>query len=181
MPRNLRANVELTVNTVIAIAVVVIAGVAVKRYVTSEQTNSQSLPEHKRLLMGTRVIVPNVNWGNSRNHLVFFLDKNCAYCTSSAPFYRQLLEEAAKRDVQWLAILQNAPDEAREYVRSLSLPIENVQSGTLASYKIPGVPTVMLLDEGGVVKGVWLGAHKGREKEMQAELLALLDAAKGSK
>lgn len=176
MPRNVRANIELGLNVAIAIAVVVIAGVVVKRYLFTEQTNPRSMQEYKQALMNSRIDVPNVNRNQNGSSLVFFLDKDCAYCTSSAPFYRQLLEEVAKRNVNSLAILPNSIDEARNYLQSLKLPIENVRSASLASYNIPGTPTVLLLDHEGIVKNVWLGAMRGREKQMQDELMASLDA-----
>lgn len=102
--------------------------------------------------------------------------KDCKYCESSAPFYRQLIEDASKRNVKWLAILPNSVEEGRKYVQSLGLPIENVQTGSLPSYKIPGTPSVLFVDNQGIVKSVWIGAVPGREREMRDELVALFDA-----
>jgi len=167
MPMNVRSNIEFGVNIAIALAVVVIAGVMVNRYLFTEQTNPRLLQDYKQALMNKRIDVPNVNWSQNGRSLVFFLDKDCAYCTSSAPFYRQLLEEVAKRDVRALAILPNSIDEARNYLHSLKLPIENVYSASLASYNLPGTPSVLLLDHEGVVKNVWLDAMRGHEKQMQ--------------
>ena len=62
----------------------------------------------------------------------------------------------------------------REYIQSLRLPIGNVQAGVLASYKIPGTPSVLVVDAEGIVRGVWIGAEPGREKEMLAKLGSLL-------
>ena len=175
MPRNLRTNIELALNIVIAVAVVVIAGVVVKRYIFSQPTNF-TLEQQKQLLMGTRMNVPNIDWEQNGKSLVFFLDKDCVHCTNSAAFYRQLIEEASKRDVRSLAILQNPIEEAKQYVQSLKLPIENVQTGSMSSYRIPGVPSVVLLDNKGIVRSVWLGAKPTREREMKDELIALFEA-----
>jgi peroxiredoxin len=172
MPKNVRANVELGINIVIAVAVVVVAVVVVKRY-AFPPSNPETLP---RITRGERLNVPNVDWENNQKSLVFFLKKDCVYCTSSAPFYRQLIEDAAKRNVKWLAILPNSLEEGRQYIQSLALPIDNVQTGSLASYKIPGTPSVMFVDRQGVVKGVWIGSFPGQEKQMRDELVALYDA-----
>lgn len=172
MPKNVRANIELGVNIVIAIAIVVVAVVLVKRY-AFPPVNPGSLP---RITLGERLNVPNVNWEQNKKSLVFFLMKDCEHCKSSAPFYRQLIEDASKRNVKWLAILPNSVEEGRKYVQSLDLPIDNVQTGSLSGYKIPGTPSVLFVDNRGVVKGVWIGEAPGREKEMRDRLVALFDA-----
>ena len=77
--------------------------------------------------------------------------------------------------MKWLAILPNSVEEGREYLRSLALPIENVQSGSLSSYKIPGTPSVLFVDHQGIVKSVWIGAAPGQESQMRDELIALFD------
>jgi len=86
-----------------------------------------------------------------------------------------LLEDAAKRNVRSLAILPNSAQEVREYVQSLELPIESVQTGALEAYKISGTPTVLFVDGHGIVRSVWFGAAPDREKEMRDKLVKLFD------
>jgi peroxiredoxin len=171
LSKNVRANLELGVNIVIAVAIVVVAVVVVKRY-AFPPVKPGSLP---RITKGEQLNVPNVDWAQNKKSLVFFLMKDCKYCESSAPFYRQLIEDASKRNVKWLAILPNSVEDGRKYVQSLGLPIENVQTGSLSSYKIPGTPSVLFVDNKGIVKSAWIGAAPGREKEMRDELVALFD------
>lgn len=173
MPNNLRANIELGAQIVIAVAVVVAAGVLVKRNLFPPPANPGSLP---RINAGEKLNVPNIDWEQNKKSLVFFLKKDCVYCTSSAPFYRQLVEEASKRNVKSLAILPDSDQEAREYVKSLELPIDTVQTGSLASYKISGTPTVLFVDRQGIVRNVWFGASREREKEMRDKLFELFQA-----
>jgi peroxiredoxin len=173
MPKNLRANIELGLQVVIAIAVVVVASVVVMRYLSPQQVNpGKSEPQ---ITAGTRLTVPNVDWQQNKKTLVFFLKKDCVYCKYGAPFYRELIEEASKRSVKWLAILPEPVEEGTEYVRSLDLSIENVQSAPLSSYKVSSTPTVLFVDSQGIVKSVWTGSDPTREKQMRAELIALFD------
>jgi peroxiredoxin len=171
MAKNVRANIELGLNIVIAIAVVVVAGVVVKRYLFQQPFETGKALTH--INAGERLNIPNVDWEQNKKSLVFFLKKDCVYCQVSAPFYRQLVEEAAKRNVKSLAVLPNSIEEAREYVRSLELPIENVQVGLLSSYKVPATPTVLFVDHQGIVRSVWVGAAPAKQKEMRDELVAL--------
>jgi peroxiredoxin len=172
MPKNVRANIELVVNIVVAIAIVVVAAAVVKRYAFSSNPVN---PPH--VAKGDRLEVPNVNWEQNEKTLVFFLIKDCHYCQASAPFYRQLLADAGERNVKVLAILPNSAKEAKEYVQHLELPIDNLLTGSsFASYKIPGAPSVLFVDKQGVVKSAWLGATQGREQEMRDDLIALFAA-----
>lgn len=173
MPKNLRSNIELGAQIVIALAVVVAAGVLVKRNIFPRQPSPENRP---RINAGEKLNVPNVNWEQNKKSLVFFLKKDCVFCTSSAPFYRQLLEEASKRKVKSLAILPDSDQEAREYIAYLKLPIDTVQTGSLDTYKITGTPTVVFVDRQGIVRNVWFGAAREREKEMRDKLVQLFDA-----
>jgi peroxiredoxin len=173
MPKNLRSNIELGAQILIALAVVIAAGVLVKRSIFPRQPSPENRP---RINAGEKLNVPNVDWAQNKKSLVFFLKKDCSFCTSSAPFYRQLLEEAAKRQVKSLAILPDSDQEAREYIAYLKLPIDTVQTGSLEPYKITGTPTVLFVDRQGIVRNVWFGAAREREKEMRDKLVDLFEA-----
>ena len=170
MSKNIRANIELVLNIVVAVAIVIVTAAVVKRYAFSP-----SPVMSPRITKGDRLYVPNVNWEQNEKTLVFFLIKDCPYCQSVAPLYRQLIADASSRNVKVLAILPNAK-EAKEYVQLLELPITNLQIGSLASYKIPGAPSVLFVDKQGIVKSAWLGAMPGREQEMRDDLRTLFQA-----
>jgi hypothetical protein len=87
-----------------------------------------------------------------------------------------LIEDASKRNVKSVAILPDSADEARKYLKYLELPFENIQIGPLSSYKISGTPTVLLVDNQGIVRSAWFGAQSEREKEMRDKLIELFDA-----
>jgi thiol-disulfide isomerase/thioredoxin len=172
MRPNLRANIELAAQVVIAIAVVITAGVLIKRNVWPSPASGR-LPS---INAGERLTIPNVDWAQNKKTLVFFLKKDCPYCTTSAGLYRQLVEDAAKRNVRCLAVFPNTPEEARKYLQYLELPIENVYTGPLGNSKISGTPTVLFVDESGIVRSVWIGAQTDKEQEMRDKLLPLFDS-----
>jgi len=173
MPSKIRANLELGTQIVIAIAIVVVAGVLVKRqlFSASRPTNAP------RINAGEKINAPNVDWAQNQKSLVFFLQKGCVYCTQAAPFYRQIIADATNRKVVSLAILPNPEEEARQYLQSLDLPIQNVRIGPLDSYKIHGTPTMLFVNRDGIVTNVWFGAAApGAEPEIRAQLTKLFDA-----
>jgi len=172
MRASVRSNIELAAQVVIAIAVVIAAGVLVKRNVWPGSGGGRIAS----IGAGERLNVPNVDWAQNKKSLVFFLKKDCPYCTSSAGLYRQLVADATKRNVKCLAVFPNTPEEARKYLQYLELPIDNVYTGPLGASKISGTPTVVFVDEGGIVKSVWIGAQTDREQEMRNKLLALFES-----
>src|SRR5829696_3734050 len=137
MRANVRANIELAVQVVIAIAIVITAGVFVKRTVLPGQSSGR-MPT---INAGKRLTIPNVDWAQNKKTLVFFLKKDCPYCTTSAGLYRQLIEDATKRNVKCLAVMPNTPEEARKYLQYIELPLENIYTRPLGDYKISGTPT----------------------------------------
>ena len=167
-----KANIELAAQVVIAIAVVVAAGALVKRTFSPAYAPAAG----PRITAGEHLDIANVNWAQNEKSLVFFLKKDCQYCTLSAPFYRQLIEEATKRNVKCIAVFPNTLGEARKYLQYLDLPIENVQTASLAAYKITGTPTVLFVDNQGTVRSTWFGAAVDREAEMRSKLIELFEA-----
>jgi peroxiredoxin len=103
------------------------------------------------------------------------MQKDCPACKLAAPLYRQLIAEAAKRDVKSVAIVPDSLEEGRQYLRSLDLRADHVRSANLSSYKISTIPTALVVDGAGVVKGVWTGAAPDRESETRAKVVAVLE------
>ena len=88
-----------------------------------------------------------------------------------------VLEEASKRNVKSLAVLPDSDQDAREYISYLKLPIDITQTGSsLEPYKIIGTPTVLFVDRQGIVRNVWFGAAREREKEMKDTLVELFNS-----
>src|ERR1051326_6270835 len=172
MRHSIRTNVEFGAQIAIAIAVVMVAGVHIKRLIFPQHPNASNIP---RISAGERLNLPDVDWKQNGKSLVFFLNKDCHYCTTSAPFYRQLSDEASKQNVRLLAVLPNSMEEARAYVESIKLPIHDIYTSPLSMHKIPGTPTVLFVNSGGSVERVWFGDVSGREKQIREEFLTLAE------
>jgi hypothetical protein len=169
MQKSLRSNVELGAQIVIAIAVLVVAGIIVKR----QFENGRTTVDMPAIRAGERLTLADIDWKLNKRSLVFFLNKNCHYCTSSAPVYRQLNEEAQKQNVKSLAVFPHSIEEAKVYLESIQLSFDEIHSSPLAPHKIPGTPTVLFVNSSGIVEKVWIGDVSGKEKQMLAEFLTL--------
>lgn len=172
MQSRVRTNIEFGAQILIAIAVLVVAGILVRRHLFSESRTPSNMPA---ISAGERLNLADVDWKQNRKSLVFFLNKDCQYCTSSAPFYRQLKEEALKQKVKSLAVFPHSIEEAKAYLESIQLSIDEIHTSPLAPYKIPGTPTVLFVNSSGVVEKGWFGNVAGREKQIREEFLALAE------
>jgi thioredoxin-related protein len=172
MQSRFRTNIEFGAQIAVAIAVLVVAGVIVKRQLFAERRPTLNIPT---ISAGERLNLANVDWTQNKKSLVFFLNKDCQFCTSSAPFYRQLKEEALKQNVKSLAVFPHSTEEAKAYLESLQLSIDEIHSSPLAPYKIPGTPTVLFVNSNGTVEKGWFGDVSGREKQIREEFLTLAE------
>jgi hypothetical protein len=172
MRNSFRTNIEFGAQIVIAIAVLVVAGIIVKRHISPAQRTSNIRPS---ITVGERLNLADVDWKQNKKSLVFFLNKDCRYCTSSAPFYRQLTEEAFKQNVKSLAVFPHSAEEAKAYLESIKLPIDEILISPLPPYKITGTPTVLFVNNSGTVEGVWVGDASRREKQIREEFLTLAE------
>jgi hypothetical protein len=168
MQNRLRTNIEFSAQIVVTIAVLVVAGVIVKRQFFSVPGTPENL-----ITSGERLNLAGIDWKQNKKSLVFFLNKDCQWCTSSAPFYRQLKEEALRQNVKSLAVFPHSTEEAKEYLQSIQLSIDEIYSSPIAPYKIPGTPTVLFVNSNGTVEKGWFGNVSGREKQIRNEFLTL--------
>ena len=70
----------------------------------------------------------------------------------------------------------NSPEDARKYLEYLQLPFEHIYTGPIEDSRISGTPTVVFVDQNGIVKSVWIGAQTEREKEMHDTLVQLFES-----
>ena len=97
----------------------------------------------------------------SQRTLVVALSPACHFCDESMPFYRQIVEERKQRKstVNFIAAV---PAEDMKAEEAQKLATAGAQPDSLvkldfAAVKVPGTPTLMLLDDDGKVLDVWVG------------------------
>jgi hypothetical protein len=169
---SLRTNIEFGAQIIIAIAVLAVAGVIVNRHFMTERRTTSNRPT---ISVGKQLKLADVDWKQNKKSLVFFLDKDCQYCTSSAPAYRQLTEEASRQNVKSLAVFPHSAEEAKAYLESIKLSIDEIHIGPRSSYKIAGTPTVLFVNSSGTVERAWVGDASGREKQIREEFHTLAE------
>jgi len=146
--------IELTANVAIILVVVLIAIKILK----PELLSPKAPPREPSISAGSKLALPGTGWSSHERTVVMVLKEGCRFCTSSAPFYQRLVKAAAKSpEVHLMAVLPQEIPQGKKYLDTLGVAVSDVQHEELASLKIAGTPTLLLIDRSGIVKNVWVG------------------------
>lgn len=147
----LSKKIEMAANIGIVITAVLVVILFVRNY-----THRQSDPD-RTVALGSKFALKNVNWQANDKTLVLGVSTTCHFCTESAPFYRKLVEACKQQHVHTVAVLPQTPAEAQTYLSGEGVSVDEIRQATLSDLDINGTPTLVLVNQGGVVKRVWLG------------------------
>jgi hypothetical protein len=149
---------ELLANIAIIVVAVLLGGVLVKRYLWPGGDASPAPRADPRIPAGTQATLPGVDWAKNGRTLLLVLSRDCRYCTESAPFYRSLARETEGRpDIRLIAVFPQEVAEGRKYLEDLGVNVHEVRQAAPSSTGAGGTPTLILVDDGGVVKNSWVG------------------------
>jgi hypothetical protein len=163
---------ELLANVAIIVVALLLGGVVVKRYLWPGQ-DAAGLAD-QRIPAGTKATLSDVNWAGNGQTLLLVLSRDCHFCTDSAPFYQRLTRETAGRpDVHLIALLPQEVEEGRKYLAGLGVPISEVRQASLSSVGAHATPTLILVDQNGVVKNSWVGKLAAPEESEVLSQLAV--------
>lgn len=165
---DLHKRIELLANVAIIVVAVLLGGVLVRRYLLPASPQPD-MAERVQIKPGTKLSLPDVDWGRSERTLLMVLSTNCHFCTESAPFYQRLAQEKARHgSVSLVAILPQGGDEAQKYLSELGVPVDEIRQATLKDIPVRGTPTLILVDRTGGVVDSWVGKLPA---EKEAEVL----------
>ncbi|MFL6196252.1 MAG: TlpA family protein disulfide reductase [Thermoanaerobaculia bacterium] len=107
--------------------------------------------------------------------LVVAVQPGCHYCNDSMPFYKRLIDERNSKSspVKFIAAVPSDEAKAEENQKfaAAGTQPDHMVKLDFASVKVPGTPTILLVDNNGKVLDFWVGKlDSDREKEVLAEL-----------
>lgn len=152
MAKGITQRLELLTNLAIIVAAVLLSVVLIKNYLLPDR--SKDGPRDFRIPAGAKVFLPGVDWSNNNQTLLLVLQKGCHFCTESAAFYQRLVREG---HVHLVAVLPQTRDEGKKYLDDLGVAIEEVKQAQLDSINVHGTPTLILVNNQGVVMTSWVG------------------------
>ena len=167
MAGKLAKTIELTTNIVIITVAVLLSIVLVNNYILHGGQPAARAPESRTIPTGTRVSLPEFNWAANKRTLLMVLSDGCRFCTESAGFYKKLAEERAKHnDVRIIAVLPQEVGTAQAYLNKLGVSVDEVRQSPLNLVGVRGTPTLILVDDKGLVTASWVGKLPS-EKEVE--------------
>jgi len=148
--------IELTTNIAIITVAILLSIVLVKNYLLPGSKSEPGAPP--TVPVGTKISLQDVNWAAKKRTLLMALSDTCRYCTESADFYKKLAQERAKHDdVRIIAVLPQDVSAAQAYLNKLGFSVDEVRHSPLDAVGVQATPTLILLDDKGVVTASWVG------------------------
>jgi hypothetical protein len=160
---------EVLLNFSIIVVAILVGAVLVKNYLLSDK--SRELTAASSIPPGTSLSLPNVDWSKANQTILLVLSESCHYCTNSAPFYRRLVERAGERGSRVIAALPEDLNTSKAYLNRLGVLVDNVLQISPSSLGTRATPTLVLVDNSGIVKDVWVGQlSPEKEREVLSQL-----------
>ncbi len=157
------------IDLVIVLTAVILCLIVVKKYFPGAKPTLLSAPA-----VGAKILLPGVDWSSGRETMLLVLRADCHFCTESAPFYRRLVDKVSGHpNFQLIAVMPQTPADARKYLDSVNVSISDVKQSTLPGVSISGTPTLLLLDDRGVVTAAWAGLLS---RDQENRILSRIDS-----
>lgn len=164
---DLTKRIETVANVVVIVVGVIVLIVLVRMYVLP-RFNERRQPQ---VAVGSSISVDNIDWRKNGETLILALSTTCHFCSESAPFYRRLVNETQGKHIVILALLPESPEDAHGFLAKLDIPIRDVRQFPIKTLGVAATPTLILVNEEGKVKSVWLGKlEPDKENEVLSRL-----------
>jgi thioredoxin-related protein len=162
---NFRKQIEVAANVGIIIVALAI-GVTLIR----NSRGDQSQP-HQTIKIGSKLAVKDTNWGANGRSIVLALSTTCHFCAESSGFYQKVVRLAQQQHLHTIAVFPQSIPEVQAYLNKQGIAVDETKQAELSSLDINGTPTLLLVDENGIVCNVWIGKLSAeKEKDMLAKL-----------
>jgi thioredoxin-related protein len=163
MPKSITQKIEFSANIAIIVVAVLLSIVLIKSYLLPDRSKE---PRDLRVPTGSKVSVPGVDWAGNNRTLLVVLQKGCHFCSESAPFYQRLVREVGTAgNPHLIAVLPQTVDEGKKYLNELGVPIEDIKQAELDAVGVGGTPTLVLVNNQGVVVNSWVGKLSAENEE----------------
>lgn len=173
MKGNVHRQIALAANVAVIIAATLLCAVLVKNYLltgTTIITGSTAASNQNQIQAGVKLSVPGIDWAQNNQTLLLALSTTCHFCTESGPFYQRLVKEHG--DTQLIGLLPQSVVEGHEYLKKLGVEVGEVRQISMSDLGLSGTPTLILVDNKGMVLGSWVGKLSA---DKEAEVLSKLE------
>jgi hypothetical protein len=170
---SISGKIETTANVATIIVAVLISTVVAKTYffpTVIPPTTTAVLASEVAKGKSVDIRALKVDWAKNRRTLVLAISTTCHYCKDSIPFYQKLA--GVGTDVKMVAVLPQPVSEAQQYLSGAGVHVDEVRQVPLNTLGVRGTPTLLLVNDVGVVTDVWTGKL---QPDQEAQVLTTLE------
>lgn len=142
-------------NVAILVVSALLAFTVIRNEVRAKYPSSVQPPEARELIGKTLPVA--APWSSYKHTVVLVLSTGCHYCTASGPFYQHLTRFASEHQTNVVALLPQPKSESVKFLSELGVNISSVEQAEPGSVGVSGTPTLLLVDDKGVVRHVFVG------------------------
>ncbi|HEY2912883.1 MAG TPA: hypothetical protein VGK21_05960 [Candidatus Angelobacter sp.] len=162
---NFRKQLEVAAN----IGIIVVALVIVVTLIRNSR-GDQSQP-HQTISIGSKLAVKDTNWRSNGRSVVLALSTTCHFCAESSGFYQKVARLAQQQHLHTIAVFPQSIPEIQAYLNKQGFVVDEIKQAELPSLNVGGTPTLLFVDDSGIVRNVWVGKLSAdKEKELLAKL-----------
>lgn len=166
-----------TLDTLANIAIILVCAIAAfvlirNQFFPSQQRMPGAPPQVEKgeSFDQLKAVVP----AGTNRALVVAVSPTCHFCNDSMPFYKRLIDERNQKGSQ-VKVIAAVPaeeakaEEAKKFADAGAQP-DGMVHVDFSSIKVPGTPTLLLVDNNGKVLDVWVGKQdeKGEQDILEA-------------
>jgi hypothetical protein len=165
---------EVSANIAILLLASLIGVILTKNYLWPGKDVVVSESRKRNIIQpGTKLSLPDVDWTQNGQTLILALSKDCRYCSESASFYQKIVNQRQGKSLKVIAVLPQDTQSGQNYLNGLGVAVDEIRQTSLSSIQVSGTPTLLLVDQNGVVKEVWVGKlPSDKESEALSKILA---------
>jgi hypothetical protein len=107
---------------------------------------------------GDPIALRGIDWQANDRTMIFALQPNCGPTEDTLPLVRDILASILDSRIHAVLLSPHTLTEARAMAADYHLAFSDVRQQPFASLKIPGSPTLLLVDNRGRLVQAWVGA-----------------------
>lgn len=108
--------------------------------------------------------VGDLEWSASERTLLLAFSSRCRFCTESLPFYKRL-SESDLGSTRLVAVTREPAESGKEFFRDADVDVPVISRADLSKLRVVSTPTLVLVDNSGVILDAWRGKLTADQEE----------------
>jgi len=112
-----------------------------------------------------------IDYKKNRGTLILAISTHCHFCAESVPFFQRIRERVGDKIVT-AVVLPETVEEGQKYLAERQVRATEVRQVSLAGLGVSGTPTILLVDDSGIIRNIWVGKLDASGQDKVLSILA---------